>query len=217
MRRASCAASAGMGRTTLLADRAGDGKNCKWIYRFGANPGMPRGGVLPPAPGPQIPPRKSPPLPSARFSQENIRQVPATPPAPVRIVALDPRSMITCPLGAGGTSIAISGAVCRPACTAPEDRPSLGDQGVAAPPVGLPAQGVGVADTSRPTPPLPSASRYVRRGVCRVGRTFLSGASGLRFTTAGQECPTYLANRPRRPLTTTSRRQARHRGAHLMV
>src|SRR5215831_10315148 len=25
-------------------------KNCKWIYRIWANPGMPRGGVLPPIP-----------------------------------------------------------------------------------------------------------------------------------------------------------------------
>jgi len=33
---------------TLLAKRVGDDKNCKWIYRFWANPGMPRGGVLPP-------------------------------------------------------------------------------------------------------------------------------------------------------------------------
>src|SRR5580700_8739868 len=39
-----------MGRTTLLAKLAGDSKNCKWIYRFRANPGMPRGGILPPAP-----------------------------------------------------------------------------------------------------------------------------------------------------------------------
>jgi len=29
---------------------AGDFKDCEWIYRFGANPGMPRGGVLPPTP-----------------------------------------------------------------------------------------------------------------------------------------------------------------------
>jgi hypothetical protein len=50
MRRSASADSSGMGRTTLLAYRAGDGKNCKWIYRFGANPGMPRGGVLPPTP-----------------------------------------------------------------------------------------------------------------------------------------------------------------------
>src|SRR5271157_1301454 len=36
--------------TTLLAKLAGDFKDCEWIYRFGANPGMPRGGVLPPTP-----------------------------------------------------------------------------------------------------------------------------------------------------------------------
>src|SRR5271157_3388517 len=38
------------GETTLLAKLAGDFKDCEWIYRFGANPGMPRGGVLPPNP-----------------------------------------------------------------------------------------------------------------------------------------------------------------------
>jgi hypothetical protein len=32
----------------LLAKLVGDDKNCKWIYRLPANPGMPRGGVLPP-------------------------------------------------------------------------------------------------------------------------------------------------------------------------
>src|ERR1700719_4118823 len=39
-----------MGRMTLLAKLAGDSKNCKWIYRIAANPGMPRGGIVPPAP-----------------------------------------------------------------------------------------------------------------------------------------------------------------------
>ncbi len=34
----------------MLAKLAGDFKDCKWIYRFGANPGMPRGGILPPTP-----------------------------------------------------------------------------------------------------------------------------------------------------------------------
>ena len=34
-----------------LACRAsGDAKNCKWIYRFPANPGMPGGGIVPPTP-----------------------------------------------------------------------------------------------------------------------------------------------------------------------
>ena len=37
-------------RTTLLAKLVGDAKNCKWIYRFGANPGMAVGGILPPYP-----------------------------------------------------------------------------------------------------------------------------------------------------------------------
>src|SRR3954454_17320765 len=39
-----------MGKLTLLVRLDGDNKNCEWIYRFRANPGMPRGGVLPPAP-----------------------------------------------------------------------------------------------------------------------------------------------------------------------
>ena len=34
----------------MLAKIAGDFKDYEWIYRFGANPGMPRGGVLPPTP-----------------------------------------------------------------------------------------------------------------------------------------------------------------------
>src|SRR3954454_7903567 len=39
-----------MGKLTLLVRLDGDNKNCEWIYRFRANPGMPRGGILPPAP-----------------------------------------------------------------------------------------------------------------------------------------------------------------------
>ena len=35
---------------TLLDKLVGDDKNCTWIYRFLANPGMSRGGVLPPSP-----------------------------------------------------------------------------------------------------------------------------------------------------------------------
>src|SRR5271157_2795225 len=50
MRRGARAGSGGTGRTTLLAKLVGDDENCKWIYRFWANPGMPRGGVLPPTP-----------------------------------------------------------------------------------------------------------------------------------------------------------------------
>jgi hypothetical protein len=34
----------------VLAKLADDAKNCKWIYRFPANPGMPRGGIVPPSP-----------------------------------------------------------------------------------------------------------------------------------------------------------------------
>src|SRR5271157_1676994 len=50
MRSGARAGSGGTGRTTLLSKLVGDDKNCKWIYRFSANPGMPRGGVLPPTP-----------------------------------------------------------------------------------------------------------------------------------------------------------------------
>ena len=50
MRMGSSGNTPGVGRTALFADWAGGGKNCKWIYRFRANPGMPRGGVLPPTP-----------------------------------------------------------------------------------------------------------------------------------------------------------------------
>jgi hypothetical protein len=39
-----------MGRMILLAKLVGDDKDYEWIYRFEANPGMPRGGVLPPFP-----------------------------------------------------------------------------------------------------------------------------------------------------------------------
>jgi hypothetical protein len=41
---------AAMGTEIGLAPLASDFKNCQWIYRFGANPGKPRGGVLPPTP-----------------------------------------------------------------------------------------------------------------------------------------------------------------------
>ena len=39
-----------MGQTTLLAKLVSDDKNCEWIYRICANPGMLRGSVLPPFP-----------------------------------------------------------------------------------------------------------------------------------------------------------------------
>src|SRR5271157_726362 len=39
-----------MGKTDLLAKLASGFKNCEWIYRFRANPGMPRGGIVPPTP-----------------------------------------------------------------------------------------------------------------------------------------------------------------------
>jgi hypothetical protein len=46
----ACADSARMGRTTLLAKLASDSKNCKWIYRFPANPGMPKSSIVLPTP-----------------------------------------------------------------------------------------------------------------------------------------------------------------------
>src|SRR5437763_69347 len=39
-----------MGKPTSLDKLDSDYKNYGWIYRFRANPGMPRGGLLPPAP-----------------------------------------------------------------------------------------------------------------------------------------------------------------------
>src|SRR5512135_1272685 len=39
-----------MGKSTLLAKLVGDTEICEWIYRFGTNPGLPRGGFLPPFP-----------------------------------------------------------------------------------------------------------------------------------------------------------------------
>src|SRR5512142_2034924 len=39
-----------MGKTDLLAKLANGFKNCELIYRFRANPGMPRGGIVPPTP-----------------------------------------------------------------------------------------------------------------------------------------------------------------------
>src|SRR5437868_14423473 len=39
-----------MGQRTLLVKLVGDDKNCKLVYRFSANPGMPRGGIVPPSP-----------------------------------------------------------------------------------------------------------------------------------------------------------------------
>ena len=41
---------AATGTAIGLAPLASDFKNCQWIYRFEANPGKPRGGVLPPTP-----------------------------------------------------------------------------------------------------------------------------------------------------------------------
>src|SRR3954452_15578434 len=39
-----------MGQTGLLAKLETGNKNCEWIYCFWANPGMPRGGIVPPVP-----------------------------------------------------------------------------------------------------------------------------------------------------------------------
>ena len=63
---------------TVPAQRVGDYKNCQWIYRFQANPGMPRGGVLPPtpvlAPGSasgRVPALPYPPPRSLQFTPEH--------------------------------------------------------------------------------------------------------------------------------------------------
>jgi hypothetical protein len=45
-----CIGSAEMGQTGLLAKLEAGNKACEWIYRFWANPGRPRGGIVPPAP-----------------------------------------------------------------------------------------------------------------------------------------------------------------------
>jgi hypothetical protein len=45
-----CVGSAGTGQTGLLDKLEAGNKNCEWIYRIWANPGMPRGGIVPPAP-----------------------------------------------------------------------------------------------------------------------------------------------------------------------
>ena len=45
-----CNGSAEIGQTALLAKLVTENKDCKWIYRFWANPGMPRGGIVPPSP-----------------------------------------------------------------------------------------------------------------------------------------------------------------------
>src|SRR5262245_1450983 len=39
-----------MGKPALLVKRDGGYKNCGLVYRFRANPGRPRGGIVPPAP-----------------------------------------------------------------------------------------------------------------------------------------------------------------------
>src|SRR3954471_22808936 len=39
-----------MGQTGLLVKLDDENKDCKWIYRFRANPGRPWGGIVPPSP-----------------------------------------------------------------------------------------------------------------------------------------------------------------------
>src|SRR3974377_2532602 len=39
-----------MGQTASLFKLATGNKNCEWIYRFGANPRRPGGGIVPPPP-----------------------------------------------------------------------------------------------------------------------------------------------------------------------
>ena len=48
--RVFCIGSAEMGQTGLLVKLETVIKDCEWIYRFWANPGRPRGGIVPPAP-----------------------------------------------------------------------------------------------------------------------------------------------------------------------
>ena len=45
-----CAGSAETGQTGSLVKLGVESRNCEWIYRIRANPGMPRGGIVPPAP-----------------------------------------------------------------------------------------------------------------------------------------------------------------------
>ena len=47
---ADCNGSAEMRQTASFAKLLTENKDCKWIYRFRANPGMPRGGIVPPSP-----------------------------------------------------------------------------------------------------------------------------------------------------------------------
>ena len=109
------------GETTLLAKLAGDFKDCEWIYRFGANPGMPRGGVLPPTPVLAPEPRSGRvpalPYPPPRLVQCTADQVqraihgwtkfsimggtiPLEPRAPRGIGYQDPHPEENCPRGA---------------------------------------------------------------------------------------------------------------------
>src|SRR5260370_41140698 len=39
-----------MGQTASLVKLVTENKDCEWIYRFGANPGRPWGGIVPPTP-----------------------------------------------------------------------------------------------------------------------------------------------------------------------
>ena len=48
--RFGCNGSTEMGQTASLAKLLTENKDCKWIYRFRTNPGMPRGGIVPPSP-----------------------------------------------------------------------------------------------------------------------------------------------------------------------
>jgi hypothetical protein len=46
----TCIGPAEMGEAGLLVKLETGNKDCEWIYRFWANPGRPRGGIVPPAP-----------------------------------------------------------------------------------------------------------------------------------------------------------------------
>src|SRR3954451_10970329 len=70
-----------MGKTDLLAKLANGFKNCEWIYRFLANPGMRRGGIVPPtpvlAPGSALRSRPRVALSSAQAPRFYLRLQPA--------------------------------------------------------------------------------------------------------------------------------------------
>src|SRR5512135_1304854 len=84
-----------MGKTDLLAKLASGFKNCEWIYRFRADPGMPRGGIVPPtpvlAPGSALRSRPRVALSSAQAPPVYCRSRPSDNSRPGRCRAFRPR------------------------------------------------------------------------------------------------------------------------------